>query len=109
MPFSDPMADGPAIQASSLRALKAGMTVKATLALVGASAKDDDKTPIVLMGYYNPIHAYGVREFRARRGARGYRWFDHRRSWAGRRYDPARSRFKGRTRHRASCDTNDRR
>jgi tryptophan synthase alpha chain len=63
MPFSDPMADGPAIQASSLRALKAGMTVKATLALVERFRKDDGKTPIVLMGYYNPIHAYGVDNF----------------------------------------------
>jgi len=57
------MADGPAIQASSLRALKAGMTVKATLALVERFRKDDAKTPIVLMGYYNPIHAYGVENF----------------------------------------------
>jgi len=63
MPFSDPMADGPAIQASSLRALKAGMTVKATLALVERFRKDDAKTPVVLMGYYNPIHAYGVENF----------------------------------------------
>ena len=69
MPFSDPMADGPAVQASSLRALKAGMTVKATLALVERFRKDDDKTPIVLMGYYNPIHAYGVERF-ARDAAR---------------------------------------
>jgi tryptophan synthase alpha chain len=69
MPFSDPMADGPAIQASSLRALKAGMTVKTTLALVARFRKDDDKTPIVLMGYYNPIHAYGVEAF-ARDAAR---------------------------------------
>ena len=63
MPFSDPMADGPAIQASSVRALKAGMTVKATLAMVERFRKDDDNTPIVLMGYYNPIHAYGVDSF----------------------------------------------
>ena len=63
MPFSDPMADGPAIQASSLRALKSGMTVKATLSLVERFRKDDDKTPVVLMGYYNPIHAYGVESF----------------------------------------------
>jgi tryptophan synthase alpha chain len=63
MPFSDPMADGPAIQASSLRALKASMTVRATLALVERFRKDDGKTPIVLMGYYNPIHAYGVENF----------------------------------------------
>jgi tryptophan synthase alpha chain len=63
MPFSDPMADGPAIQASSLRALKAGMTVRATLALVERFRRDDDRTPIVLMGYYNPIHAYGLEKF----------------------------------------------
>jgi tryptophan synthase alpha chain len=69
MPFSDPMADGPAIQASSVRALKAGMTVKATLQMVEAFRKDDDKTPIVLMGYYNPLHAYRVETF-ARDAAR---------------------------------------
>ena len=69
MPFSDPMADGPAIQAASVRALKAGMTVKATLAMVEQFRKDDDKTPIALMGYYNPIHAYGVEGF-ARDAAR---------------------------------------
>ena len=63
VPFSDPMADGPAIQAASQRALKAGMTVKGTLALVERFRKDDDKTPLVLMGYYNPIHAYGVESF----------------------------------------------
>jgi len=69
VPFSDPMADGPAIQAASQRALKAGMTVKATLALVERFRNDDDKTPVVLMGYYNPIHAYGVESF-ARDAAR---------------------------------------
>ena len=69
VPFSDPMADGPAIQAASQRALKAGMTVKSTLALVERFRKDDDKTPVVLMGYYNPIHAYGVESF-ARDAAR---------------------------------------
>jgi tryptophan synthase alpha chain len=63
MPFSDPMADGPAIQASSLRALKSGMTVRATLGLVERFRKEDGKTPIALMGYYNPIHAYGVESF----------------------------------------------
>lgn len=56
MPFSDPMADGPAIQASSLRALKAGHTMKKTLDLVAAFRKTDADTPIVLMGYYNPIY-----------------------------------------------------
>jgi tryptophan synthase alpha chain len=63
MPFSDPMADGPAIQASSVRALKAGMTVKATLRMVEEFRKDDNTTPIVLMGYYNPLHAYRVENF----------------------------------------------
>lgn len=63
MPFSDPMADGPAIQASSLRALKSGMTLKGVLELVrGFRAKDPD-TPIVLMGYYNPIYRFGVEAF----------------------------------------------
>jgi len=63
MPFSDPMADGPAIQASSLRALKAGMTLKKTLKLVGDFRKNDAETPVVLMGYYNPIYVYGGERF----------------------------------------------
>jgi tryptophan synthase alpha chain len=63
MPFTDPMADGPAIQAAGLRALKAGMTLKKTLALVRDFRVDDDATPIVLMGYYNPIYIYGVERF----------------------------------------------
>jgi len=63
MPFTDPMADGPAIQASSLRALKSGQTMQKTLALVTEFRAADQKTPIVLMGYYNPIHAYGVDKF----------------------------------------------
>jgi tryptophan synthase alpha chain len=63
MPFTDPMADGPAIQAAGLRALKAGMTLKKTLALVRNFRVDDDATPIVLMGYYNPIYIYGVEKF----------------------------------------------
>jgi len=58
MPFSDPMADGPAIQASSQRALAAGQTMKKTLAMVAAFRKTDPETPIVLMGYYNPIYVY---------------------------------------------------
>ena len=65
MPFSDPMADGPAIQASSLRALKAGQTMKKTLALVAAFRKVDADTPIVLMGYYNPIYVYSNEKFLA--------------------------------------------
>jgi tryptophan synthase alpha chain len=63
MPFTDPMADGPAIQASSLRALKAGATLRATLAAVGEFRRGDGDTPIVLMGYFNPIHSYGVDRF----------------------------------------------
>ena len=63
MPFSDPMADGPAIQAASLRAMKAGMTLKGTLALVRDFRKLDRDTPIVLMGYFNPIYIYGVDRF----------------------------------------------
>jgi tryptophan synthase alpha chain len=65
MPFSDPMADGPAIQASSLRALKSGMTLKKTLELVHRFRAGDSETPIVLMGYYNPIYQYGVDRFLA--------------------------------------------
>jgi tryptophan synthase alpha chain len=63
MPFTDPMADGPSIQAAGLRALKAGMTLKKTLALVHEFRKDDATTPLVLMGYYNPIYIYGVDKF----------------------------------------------
>lgn len=63
MPFSDPMADGPAIQASSLRALKAGQTMKKTLSMVREFRKEDQVTPIVLMGYYNPIYIYTVDRF----------------------------------------------
>ncbi len=63
MPFSDPMADGPAIQASSLRALKAGMTLPKTLEIVRSFRKKDDETPIILMGYFNPIYIYGVDRF----------------------------------------------
>ena len=63
MPFTDPMADGPSIQAAGLRALKAGMTLRKTLELVRGFRKDDDATPLVLMGYYNPIYIYGVDKF----------------------------------------------
>ncbi len=63
MPFSDPMADGPAIQASSQRALAAGQTMKKTLAMVSAFRTADATTPIVLMGYYNPIYVYPVDRF----------------------------------------------
>jgi tryptophan synthase alpha chain len=63
MPFSDPMADGPAIQASSQRALKSGQTMARTLAMVKAFRAEDHTTPIVLMGYYNPIYVYPVDRF----------------------------------------------
>jgi tryptophan synthase alpha chain len=63
MPFTDPMADGPAIQMSSQRALAAGQTLKKTLDMVRAFRTADDSTPIVLMGYYNPIYIYGVDRF----------------------------------------------
>jgi tryptophan synthase alpha chain len=65
MPFTDPMADGPAIQAAGLRALKAGQDMKKTLALVREFRRGDDSTPIVLMGYYNPIYVYGGARFLA--------------------------------------------
>jgi tryptophan synthase alpha chain len=63
MPFSDPMADGPAIQASSQRALGKGANLTMTLGMVSRFRQTDDQTPIVLMGYYNPIHAHGVEAF----------------------------------------------
>jgi tryptophan synthase alpha chain len=65
MPFSDPMADGPAIQAAGLRALKSGQTLTKTLAMARAFREGDDETPIVMMGYYNPIYIYGVERFLA--------------------------------------------
>jgi tryptophan synthase alpha chain len=71
MPFTDPMADGPAIQAAGLRALKAGQTLKKTLAAVREFRKGDGATPIVLMGYYNPIYIYGVERFLADAKAAG--------------------------------------
>jgi tryptophan synthase alpha chain len=71
MPFTDPMADGPSIQAAGLRALKAGMTLTKTLDLVRGFRKDDDATPMVLMGYYNPIYIYGVEKFLADAKAAG--------------------------------------
>lgn len=63
VPFTDAMADGPPIQASSLRALAAGQSLKKTIAMVRAFRKDDNETPIVLMGYYNPVYIYGVEAF----------------------------------------------
>ena len=63
MPFSDPMADGPAIQASSKRALESGASLKKTLEMVKLFRKDDSSTPVILMGYYNPIYSFGVCNF----------------------------------------------
>jgi len=63
LPFSDPMADGPSIQAGSERALKAGASAKKTLEMVRQFRKDDNDTPLILMGYYNPIYVYGTEAF----------------------------------------------
>ena len=71
MPFSDPMADGPGIQLAGQRALAGGQTLKKTLAMVAAFRKADDATPIVLMGYYNPIYSYGNARFLADAAAAG--------------------------------------
>jgi tryptophan synthase alpha chain len=71
MPFSDPMADGPAIQAGSLRALEAGMTLARTLDLVRSLRRSDRTTPVVLMGYFNPIWRYGPERFLDEAGAAG--------------------------------------
>ncbi|WP_029351597.1 tryptophan synthase subunit alpha [Bosea sp. 117] len=71
VPFTDPMADGPAIQAAGLRALKAGQTLAKTLAMVRAFREGDTTTPIVLMGYYNPVYIYGVDRFLADAKAAG--------------------------------------
>jgi tryptophan synthase alpha chain len=71
MPFTDPMADGPVIQLSSQRALKAGQTLARTLAMVSAFRAADGATPIVLMGYYNPIYIYGVERFLVDAGSAG--------------------------------------
>ena len=63
MPFTDPMADGPAVQAAGLRALRAGQTLRATLKMVAAFRAKDQETPVVLMGYFNPIYVFGVEAF----------------------------------------------
>src|SRR5271165_7188452 len=63
MPFTDPMADGPAVQAAGLRALKSGQTLRATLKMVAAFREGNADTPVILMGYFNPIHSYGVERF----------------------------------------------
>ncbi|TDT92778.1 tryptophan synthase alpha chain [Azorhizobium sp. AG788] len=71
IPFTDPMADGPAIQAAGLRALKGGQTLAKTLDMVRAFREENDTTPVVLMGYYNPIYIYGVPRFIADAKAAG--------------------------------------
>ena len=71
MPFSDPMADGPTIQAASLRALKSGGSLKRTLEMVKNFRERDNKTPLVLMGYYNPILQMGLKKFINRAKASG--------------------------------------
>jgi tryptophan synthase alpha chain len=71
MPFTDPMADGPAIQAAGLRALRAGQTLRKTLALAREFRDAEAETPVVLMGYYNPIYVYGVERFLADAKAAG--------------------------------------
>ncbi len=71
MPFSDPMADGVPIQLANLRAFKAGITLKKVLAMVATFRATDGKTPLVLMGYYNPIYVYGVETFLADAKAAG--------------------------------------
>jgi len=63
LPFTDPMADGPAIQAAGLRALKAGAKTRRVLELVADFRRKDQDTPVILMGYYNPIYSYGVERF----------------------------------------------
>jgi tryptophan synthase alpha chain len=63
LPFTDPMADGPAIQAAGLRALKVGQDLAGTLDLIGRFRAEDQSTPVILMGYYNPIYVYGVERF----------------------------------------------
>ena len=63
LPFTDPMADGPAIAAAGLRALKSGQTLRKTLEMVCSFRLEDNETPIILMGYYNPFYAYGPQAF----------------------------------------------
>ena len=71
MPFSDPMADGPAIQASSLRSLRNGGSIRTTIEMVSQFRKEDNQTPIILMGYFNPIYSYGIEKFVADAAASG--------------------------------------
>jgi len=94
VPFSDPMADGPAIQEAGQRALKAGMTLRKTLAIVREFRARDSETPIVLMGYYNPIYRYGGEKFCAdakAAGVDGLITVDLPPEEAAELYDPARA------------------
>ena len=109
MPFTDPMADGPSIQAAGLRALKAGMTLKKTLAMVRDFRKGDNATPLVLMGYYNPIYIYGVDKFLADAKSAGRRRPDHRRPAAGRRHRAVPAGDEGRAQLHPAGDADHRR
>ena len=71
VPFTDPMADGPTVQMAGQRALKAGGTLAGALAMVRDFRKDDDETPVILMGYFNPIMSYGVERFAVDAAASG--------------------------------------
>jgi tryptophan synthase alpha chain len=85
MPFSDPMADGPSIQAAARRSLQGGQTLAKTLKLVERFREVDQDTPIILMGYYNPIYIYGVDAFLAEALRVGVDGLDRGRSAAGNR------------------------
>ena len=63
IPFTDPMADGPTIQASSLQALENGMSLQGTLDILTEFRKENNETPVILMGYFNPVYAYGCEAF----------------------------------------------
>ena len=77
MPFSDPMADGKTIEAAGLRALAAGATLPKILAMVEHFRQHDSVTPIILMGYFNPIYRFGAEKFCRRGASRGCRWLDY--------------------------------
>ena len=109
MPFTDPMADGPAIQAAGLRALRGGQTLRKTLALARAFRETDADTPIVLMGYYNPIYVYGVEAFLRDAKARRRRRPDRRRSAAGGGRGTVPAGAEGRAQFHPPGDADDRR
>ena len=109
MPFTDPMADGPAVQAAGLRALQAGQTMAKTLTQVREFRKADDATPIVLMGYYNPIYIYGVEKFLADAKVGRRRRPDHRGLAAGGRRGALPAGAQGRSQLHSPRDADDRR